>query len=864
MTGAQTCALPIYLLVLRDVTDRLADARTSVLLVGAICIAIGGGLLGLFYVILTRTERKLENARRRLIEESRSREAAQEQHLRELGKEKAALQQTQEALEQRVEEMIAAREAGLNIMEDADETRKKAEEAEEALRKAHDHLQSVIDAIADPILVVDLDYHVVLANQAVRELVDGEDPVALGLTCYQVSHHRASPCEGTNDPCPLKQVIATKAPVKTTHTHFDAKGEQRVMEIVAWPLFDEAGEVVQMIEVCCDITERKQAELALRENERKYAQLIEQSPDPILFMTHEGKLGSVNAAAEKVSGYSAGDLLGKHFTELGIIAPETLDEVIGEFARLLAGEDCPPFEMTIIHKGGARRLLEANPRVMRQGDAPPGIQIILRDITERKQTEERLRRVNRLQSDLLKPGNLDEKLKRVTDSVVDIFDVDFARIWITQPGDLCESGCMHAEVTEGPHVCKYRDRCLRLRASSGRYTHIDGKVHRRVPFGCYKIGLIASGQDRKFLTNDVTHDPHVHNNDWAAECGLVSFAGYQIRPPGEDTIGVLALFAKHAITPGEDALLESLANTLAHVVQTMRAQEAEEQAKLEAERRAEEIQKVNRKLEGAVTEKNEFLRAVSHDLSAPLRNVSGMASFVKSRYADKLDDIGRDRLDRIMNNIKNQNELIQDLLELSRIKTRRGSFQRTDTAGVLRAIVEQFAFDLDKKSGIVELEGEFPIIWCESNRLRQVFQNLIDNAIKYAHPDRPCRIVVTSSQDHSDYRFSLTDNGIGMKPEEADKAFFVFQRAHNSMTARIAGKGVGLATVKSIIENYGGEIWIESRQGEGSTFTFTLPKATVGVPPAQGESNDADEPDGVIDAESETGKDFEVLNIPGK
>ena len=114
----------------------------------------------------------------------------------------------------------------------------------------------------------------------------------------------------------------------------------------------------------------------------------------------------------------------------------------------------------------------------------------------------------------------------------------------------------------------------------------------------------------------------------------------------------------------------------------------EEQAKLEAERRAEEIQKVNRKLEGAVTEKNEFLRAVSHDLSAPLRNVAGMASFVKSRYADKLDDIGRDRLDRIMNNIKNQNELIQDLLELSRIKTRRGSFQRTDTAGGVRALYE--------------------------------------------------------------------------------------------------------------------------------------------------------------------------------
>ena len=108
---------------------------------------------------------------------------------------------------------------------------------------------------------------------------------------------------------------------------------------------------------------------------------------------------------------------------------------------------------------------------------------------------------------------------------------------------------------EGPHACRFRDGCLHLLASSGRYTHLDGKGHRRVPFDCYKIGRIASGQALQFLTNDVANDPHVHNQEWARELGLVSFAGYRLQVPGAETQGVLALFANHPISAGEDAKL---------------------------------------------------------------------------------------------------------------------------------------------------------------------------------------------------------------------------------------------------------------------------------------------------------------------
>ena len=135
----------------------------------------------------------------------------------------------------------------------------------------------------------------------------------------------------------------------------------------------------------------------------------------------------------------------------------------------------------------------------------------------------------------------------MADAIVRLFDADFCRIWLIRPGDLCERGCIHAGVRDGPHVCRRRDRCLHLLASAGRYTRIDGPGHRRVPFGCYKIGRIASGEETKFVSNDVQHDPRVHDHAWARELGLVSFAGYQLRTPGEETLGVLALFAKHPI-----------------------------------------------------------------------------------------------------------------------------------------------------------------------------------------------------------------------------------------------------------------------------------------------------------------------------
>jgi PAS domain S-box-containing protein len=175
--------------------------------------------------------------------------------------------------------------------------------------------------------------------------------------------------------------------------------------------------------------------------------------------------------------------------------------------------------------------------------------------------------VSDLLQSLLITAPLGTKLAGITAGIVNYFNADFCRIWLIRPGDRCDQGCVHSEATEGPHVCRQRERCLHLLASSGRYTHLDGPVHRRVPFGCYKIGKIASGEEHHFLMSDLGHDPRIHDNEWARDLGLISFAGYQIRNPEGDTCGVLALFSKQIISPAEDSLLEGLSNAVALATQ---------------------------------------------------------------------------------------------------------------------------------------------------------------------------------------------------------------------------------------------------------------------------------------------------------
>ena len=338
--------------------------------------------------------------------------------------------------------------------------------------------------------------------------------------------------------------------------------------------------------------------------------------------------------------------------------------------------------------------------------------------TRQAHTLKRLEGVNRLQEDLLLPGRLEEKFKQIADTAVRLLDLDFCRIWSVGAGDLCNRGCIHAMPADERHACCPRDRCLHLVVSSGRYTHTDGN-HRRVPFGAYKIGRIANGEEKEFLTNAVTTDPQVADHAWAEGLGLVSFAGYKLDDPDGEPIGVLAAFARHALSKEDHAFLSNLAETTSKVILDSQAEE--------------ELRAHRNQAEAANRAKSEFLANMSHEIRTPMTAILGFADVL-------LDDLKETEPVIAAQTIKRNGEhllrLINDILDISKIEAGRMDVEKTrwSPRQIVAEVVSLMHVRTDAKGLTLRDEYEGPLpetIVTDPARLRQVLVNLVGNAVKF-------------------------------------------------------------------------------------------------------------------------------------
>ena len=435
--------------------------------------------------------------------------------------------------------------------------------------------------------------------------------------------------------------------------------------------------------------------------------------------------------------------------------------------------------------------------------------------TEREKTLKWQREVNALQQALLAPVALEKKLKMITDGITRIFEADFCRIWLIQPGDRCGQDCVHAGVKDGPHICRYRDKCLHLMASSGRYTHVDGREHSRVPFDCYKIGRIAAGEEHKFVTNDAANDPRVHNHEWARSLGLVSFAGYQLRAQNQDPIGVLALFAKHPILPAEDAILDSFSTTTAFVTQQAVANNSLLKKAVELARSIEELKRSQNMLiqSEKMASLGKLVSEISHEINNPLMIISGNAQL--SLMSEKLNVDTKKTLELIMKECQRAKDIIRRVLRFA--KPSKGEVkdvnicQSVDT--VVGIVEKQF------KSAGVEIKRKYlkdpPLVSVDDQQLQEVVMNLLNNA-KDAMPDGGV-ISITASLDNDRMKMDFKDSGSGMSEEVKQNIMEPF------FTTKAEGTGLGLSICYGIIKAHNGEIKFESELGKGTTVTVLLP-----------------------------------------
>ena len=225
----------------------------------------------------------------------------------------------------------------------------------------------------------------------------------------------------------------------------------------------------------------------------------------------------------------------------------------------------------------------------------------------------------------------------------------------------------------------------------------------------------------------------------------------------------------------------------------------------------EELARSNRELE-------QFAYVASHDLQEPLRMVAAYTQLLGERYRGKLDETADKYIGYAVEGAIRMQTLIQDMLAFSRAGRRGSELEATDCNQALDHALLGLQGAMTE-SGAVVLHESLPAVMADSVHLQQVFQNLIGNAIKFKGASPP--VIQIEAQRHGgDWLFSVTDNGIGISPEYAEEVFIIFKRLHTR--TEYSGNGIGLAICKRIIEQCGGKIWVESHEGGGTTFKFTL------------------------------------------
>jgi light-regulated signal transduction histidine kinase (bacteriophytochrome) len=246
----------------------------------------------------------------------------------------------------------------------------------------------------------------------------------------------------------------------------------------------------------------------------------------------------------------------------------------------------------------------------------------------------------------------------------------------------------------------------------------------------------------------------------------------------------------------------------------------------EKEKRAAELIIVNKELAFQVEANKvleQFTYVVSHNLQEPLRTVSNYIQVLEEDYSEILDDTAIKYLHLVDNSTKRMSKLLNTLAEISRLG-RNIKLTNVDCKKIIDEVIADLETLIKTSNAIIEVK-EMPILNVYEVEMRQLFQNLITNAIKFQKKNIQPKIQIRSEKINEKWKFSVIDNGIGIAPVHFERIFDIFQRLHTD--AEYEGNGIGLSNCKKIVQLHHGEIWIESNIDQGSTFHFTIPNLTL-------------------------------------
>jgi len=233
------------------------------------------------------------------------------------------------------------------------------------------------------------------------------------------------------------------------------------------------------------------------------------------------------------------------------------------------------------------------------------------------------------------------------------------------------------------------------------------------------------------------------------------------------------------------------------------------------------LKKQAKELSISNAELEQFAYVASHDLQEPLRMITSFLSQIDKKYSPIIDERGKQYINFAVDGAKRMRQIILDLLDFSKVGALEDDLEAINVSKLIKEITALYRKQIEDSHAIIEFD-DLPSINFYRTPLRQVFQNLVSNGLKYCKPGTPPKLIISAEEKPDHWQFSVKDNGIGIDAEYFDKIFIIFQRLHTK--SQYSGTGMGLAITKKIIENMGGRVWLESELAVGSTFYFTIIK----------------------------------------
>jgi PAS domain S-box-containing protein len=751
---------------------------------------------------------------------------------------------------------------------------------EQALRKSEQKYRAIVENMSDVVFIVDQTGKLLFITPSATRLIGYEQSEMIGHNIQEFIYKEDFTAALKN----IGHAVSEKGIISNEIRLLHKNGSVLWMQTFTRPLFEE-GDAVAVQGSFWDITERKQAEEALKASERKFRDLITNMQEVLYTLDRNGRITFVSPSVLSMTQYRDSDIIGHHVEEF--IFSDDLPRLLQELQNFLSGKGKSENEYRMVTKSGEIRWMRTLSSLLFEGEEIIGVQGILSDITERKKSEEEVRATRDMLQLIMNniPQGIFWKDRRSTylgcnnvlaravglESAVSIIGkTDYDLPWSTEQAESFREYDRRIMENDRP---EYRI-IEQQREADGKLAWVETN---KVPLHDAQgnvIGIMGTYEDiteRKRVEEALRESEEKFRSlvettsDWIWETdadGVYTYTSPRVRSllgyepeevlgrkpfefmPPDESARIWSEFARMAKErkafvglenvnirkDGRRVVLETSGvprldgqgNLLGYrgidrdITDRKRAEEVLKRSHHELEflvqERTAELERRNEELQN-------FTFAAAHDLQEPLRKIQTFSDLLDTNSINTKD---RDYIKRMHETATRMRQVLQSLMKYSSLTSKAEPFGRIDLNEVAREVVSDLELQIRDTGALVEIR-DLPEIEADAGQMRQLFQNLLENAMKFRREGiQPIiRIHADSSSQSRECHLTFNDNGIGFEEKYMERIFKPFYRLHGK--DEYAGVGMGLSICSKVIEHHRGTITAKSTPGKGSTFIITLP-----------------------------------------